>query len=247
MLTANLRRGLLATMAVAGLLAPATTSSATLSSYSENFEGLTQSAPGALSGSGWNTYVNVFSPDHSTYFYGYGFPSGNNDGHGSGVASGQGGITQGAQQLVVYSDYGNNGAHAAGQQVETNIYQERTIGAADVGATWTFSFDAKRGDLAAPSSALAFIKTLDPANGYATTNFLFTDTTTLPTTWGTYSAPSLTITPALVGQLFQFGFANTASNFVPSGEFYDNINVVPAPASVGLLGLGGSMLLRRRR
>jgi hypothetical protein len=243
----NSRRCALAAIAAAGLMVPAVQSMAALSSYSQDFESLSQATPSALSGSGWNTYVNLFSPDHSSYYYGYGFPSGNNDGHGSGIDVGQGGVTQGAQQLVVYSDYGNGGAHGAGQQVETNVYQERTIGAADLGTTWIFSFDAKLGNLATPSSSLAFIKTLDPNNGYATTNFLFTDTTAIPAAWGTYSAPSLTITPALVGQIFQFGFANTASNFVASGVYYDNINLVPTPASMALLAVGGPMLLRRRR
>jgi hypothetical protein len=237
----------LAAVAVSGLMAPAAVSSAALSNYSENFEGLVQAAPGALSGSGWNTYVNVFSPDHSAYYYGYGFPSNNDIQHASNVASGQGGVTQGAQQLVVFSDYGNAGAQAGSQQVEANVYQERTISASDVGTTWTFSFDAKRGDLASPSNALAFIKTLDPNNGYATTNFLTFDTTSIPTTWGNYSAPTLAITPGLVGQLFQFGFASTATNYTASGVFYDNISVVPAPASVAMLGMGGAALLRRRR
>ena len=33
-----------------------------------------------------------------------------------------------------------------------------------VGETWVFAFDAKRGNIAGASTALAFIKTIDPAN-----------------------------------------------------------------------------------
>jgi hypothetical protein len=69
---------------------------------------------------------------------------------------------------------------------------------------------------------VAFIKTLDPSNGYALTNFLTVDTSALPATWGTYSL-SLPITAGLVGQILQIGFSNTATSYISSGVFYDNI------------------------
>ena len=75
----------------------------------------------------------------------------------------------------------------------------------------------------APSTALAFIKTLDP-NTFGLSSFLTVDMTTIPTTWATYSI-SLAITPALVGHIFQIGFLNTATNYDASGIFYDNINL----------------------
>jgi hypothetical protein len=137
------------------------------------------------------------------------------------IAAGQGGPPQGAQQLVVYSDY-NNADHAAGNQIEANVFQEQTIGAADVGATWVFVFEAKRGDLVSPTAAVAFIKTLDPNNGYATTNFITLDMASIPATWGAYFIP-INITPGLVGQILQFGFNSTTSNYTASGVFYDNI------------------------
>ena len=38
------------------------------------------------------------------------------------------------------------------------------------------------------------------------------------------------IDPSLVGQMLQFGFANRASSFEPSGVFYDNVvTVLEAP------------------
>lgn len=216
-------RRLTTACAAAALLLVSATSHADLAPYHQDFESLLQSSPGALSGNGWLVFGNVFSPDHSVYYYGYGpFPAPNNTGAFCGIDFVSGSPPQGLQDMVVYSDY-NNGDHANGNQVEANVFQQQTIGAADVGNTWVFEFDAKLGNLEAPSTALAFIKTLDPNSGYATTRFITLDTTTIPATWGPYSL-SLVIDAPLAGQILQFGFANTASHYKGSGVFYDNIN-----------------------
>jgi hypothetical protein len=110
----------------------------------------------------------------------------------------------------------------AGNHVESNVFQEMVIGAGDVGKIYTFRFDAKRGNLAAPSTALAFIKTLDPSSGFALTRFITANMTNIPDTWGTYHV-SLSITAELVGQIFQIGFLSNATHFDPSAIFYDNI------------------------
>jgi hypothetical protein len=75
------------------------------------------------------------------------------------------------------------------------------------------------------STALAFIKTLDPNAGYSQTNFVTDDTTNLPETWDRYSISLGPIDAGLVGQILQVGFASTANSFEPSGVFYDNIVV----------------------
>jgi len=96
------------------------------------------------------------------------------------------------------------------------------VGAGDIGDTWTFDFQAKLGNLAGASTALAFIKTLDPNAGYAMTNFITADMTNISTDWGAYSL-SIFVDAALDGQILQIGFMNTATNYEPSGVFYDEI------------------------
>lgn len=208
-------------IAAALLLALPTASHAALAAYTQNFESLNAASPSALSGNGWIVYGNVFSPTN-VYLYGYGtFPAPNNSGGFSAIATGQGGIDQGNNQLSIYSDY-NNLDHANGNLIESNTFREQTIAAGDVGSIWTFQFDAKHGNLVAPSTAWAFIKTLNPAAGYATTNFIRLDATNLSANWNTYRL-SITIDAGLVGQILQIGFGNMATAYQASGMFYDNL------------------------
>lgn len=248
-----------APLAVAFLLAAPLTSHAALSAYSQDFESLAPAEPGtgnndALSNDGWLVFGTVFTAD-GTYGYGpYSAPNGSQS--FSGIAGGsfaQGGPQQGAQHLTVYSDYANASAHGSGQLVRSAVFQQQMVGAADVGTTWTFHFDAKLDaflPLAAPSTALAFIQTLDPNNGFQVTGQSLVDMSTVPATWGTYSL-ALTIT-AGAGQILQFGFDNTATDFANSAVVYDNISLspVPEPSTYALLFAGLALLslaVRRRR
>jgi hypothetical protein len=204
-------------LAILVCLVPA--SGLALEPYYQNFETLNQADTGALAADGWLVYGNVFGLDWS-YWYGYGPFAAPNDGAAfCAIATGEG---QGAQALSVYSDYNNTNHPSA--YIQSLVFQELPIGPGDVGETWTFEFDAKMGNLAGSSTAQAFLKTLDPGNGYATTNEFYLDMTAIPTTWGTYQL-SIVIDPALDGQLLQIGFLNIATNYEPSGVFYDNINL----------------------
>lgn len=193
-----------------------------LAPYSQDFEGLDQADVNALANDGWLVFGNVFDPDWN-YLYGYGpFPA-PNDGSGfCQIANGEGGPEQGEQQLVVYSDYAN-GDHGNGNIIESNVFQEQMIGPENIDETWTFAFEAKLGNLEGASTAVAFIKTLDPDNGYQLTNFVTIDMTSIPTTWSAFSI-TLDIDASLDGQILQFGFLNTATNYEGSGVFYDNID-----------------------
>lgn len=226
---------------------------AALSAYSQNFESL--SAAASTIGDGWKIFGNVFNTNGS-YAGGYGvFDAPNGTPGFSSIALGQGGAAQGAQQLVVYSDYNNRGAQGSGQNVEALVFQERTIAAGDVG-TWTFSFDAKKGDLVSPSTAFAFIKTLNPSAGYATTNYVPLEMSAISSEWNRYSI-SLAVDAPLAGQLFQFGYAATATNDRASGTFYDNVSFaqalapVPEPETYAMMLAGialiGSLVRRSSR
>lgn len=241
----------LAPLGAAALLMSASSASAALGTYFQNFEGLDQMSPTALTEDGWLVGANVFDPTGTVFLYNYfPFPAPNGGSAFSGIDVGQGGPDQGDQQLVVYNDY-NNADHAngTGNRIEANVFQEQTIGAGDIGSTWIFGSDVKAGNIEGDSTALAFIKTVDPNNNFSLTNFVIFDTTNVGDLWMSFQL-SLFIDASLQGQLLQFGFLNVASNFGPSGMFYDNVSFtqVPVPAAVWLMlsGIAGLLGLRRR-
>jgi hypothetical protein len=196
--------------------------SAQLTPYTQDFESLVAADPAALDNDGWFVFGNVYLSDGTTYEYGYGpFPAPNYNLAFCQIVQLEGGVDQGAQQLSVFSDY-ENVDHGAGKIIESNVYREWTVDAGDVGSTWCFQFQAKMGNLVEPSTAAAFIKTLDPNAGYNLTNLITRDMTTIPTTWAGYTL-FIHIDSSLVGQILQIGFLNRASNYVSSGIFYDNL------------------------
>ncbi len=195
--------------------------SSALEPYHQDFEGLNQSSPAALADDGWLVYGNVFAPDN-TYLYGYGpFPAPNHSLAFSQIVLGEGGAEQGEQVLVVFSDY-ENADHGNGLLIESNVYQEQMIGPDDVGTTWCFRFQHKKGNIEGNTTALAFIKTLDPDNNFALTNYLTVDMTSVPDTWGVDSL-SIFIDDSLENQLLQIGFSNLATFYEGSAVFYDNL------------------------
>jgi hypothetical protein len=226
-----MRLRIITILAIAILCLTPTSAWADLAPYGQDFEGLVQPEPAALADDGWVVFANVWGPGWA-YWYGYAAVAPNGTPGFSSIAVNQGGSGQGDQQLVTYSDYLNSN-HGDGAHIEANVYQEQTIGAADVGTTWRFNFDAKRGDIGGGTTASAFIKTLDPNAGYALTNLIPIDVTSIPDVWNGYSL-SIFIDPSLEGQLLQVGFSNMASNWEPSGMFYDNVRFGLQPLDVSL-------------
>ncbi len=210
----------------------------TFTGFAQDFESLDKTSPTALSDYGWLIWGQVVDANDD-FKFGYGpYPAPNGGPAFSAVVSDEGGPDQGAQQLLVHNDYNccdspNQGHFNGTDRVTSLVYQEpfaqdNPISVNDVGKTLELSFDAKRGDINDPtgsSTAAAFIQTVDPNAGFAQTNFVSVDMTNLPTgIWDRYSV-SLAIDAGLVDQHLDFGFSSTASNFEPSGVFYDNILV----------------------
>jgi len=236
-----------------GILAVASVpATAQIGAFAEDFEAMNVAAVDdtSLGDAGWIVGANVFDSGGGYLYNYFAFPAPNNGGAFSAVVSGEGGPEQGSQQLSVFSDY-NNTDHGNGNLINALVFQEFNITAANVGEIWEFQFDAKMGNLEAPTTAEAFLKTVDPGAGFAETNLVTANMTAIPGTWGTYSL-SLPIDASLEGQLFQIGFASTATNYNGSGVFYDNVSlsIVPEPSTYALVGglvvlLAG--ILRRRR
>ena len=209
-----------AILMVAALVYLVPAASFALETYTQDFEDLAQADGAALANDGWLIFGNVFGPDMA-YWYGYGVFTAPNDGAAfSAIVTDQGGAEQGMQQLSVFNDY-NNVDHANGAYIEANVFQEQTVTADDLG-TWYFNFDGKMGNLEGSTTAVAFIKTLDPNAGWATTNFITVDMTAASADWTNYQI-SIDVDAGLVGQVLQIGFSSTATGYEGSGIYYDNV------------------------
>ena len=216
--------------------------------YQQDFEALNAGGPTALGDDGWLVGANVFAglPPGGGFIYNYfAFPAPNGGPAFSAIATGEGGVPQGAQQLSIYSDY-NNGDHGNGNTIEANVFRQITLGAGDVGKVFTFQFDHKLGNLnsagdancpypvAGPflgtpcaNTALAFIKVFNPV--FTLLDFPTADMTSITATWGTNSVTTAPIPAGAVGGVLQFGFLNKASLYQPSGIFYDNVTLSSIP------------------
>ncbi|MEO1237851.1 MAG: PEP-CTERM sorting domain-containing protein [Planctomycetota bacterium] len=245
-----------------GLGAPA---QGQLSEFFEDFESLDVASPTALSDTGWQLFVagiNGIPGDPLLDNFGVGpFPAPNNS-----VASGAnptisvvsdfpsgGDPPAGDQGLVFFTDVTNadiflDDGDTDPRDLVLSLFQEQIVAPENVGQTWTFSWLAEGNDFPPTGEAIAeaFLLTLDSTGFFPTTDQAVV-TTAVPDGAPTPGSLSLLITPELVGDILQFGFRNTASDFEGSAVDYDNVSFVPEPASFALLGLGGVLLASRRR
>lgn len=210
-------------------LASAPAARADLSSITQDFEGLNQADPGALAAAGFLVYANVFTPGGG-YLYGYGAPAPNGGPGFSAIASGLGGAQQGTQYLSVYSDY-NNGDHGSGNFIDALVYREQPVGAANVGQTWSFSFDHLRSPIVTngqgSATMFAFVKVLQSSTGsFATLAELSFDASAISTaTWGRSTIDFL-VDATHAGETLQFGFRSYATDYDDTSVFYDNLDFV---------------------
>lgn len=223
-------------LAVAAALISSQSAFAALS-YSEDFESYTTGDVG-------NFKIGNIVNGGAGWFPGtYGAPGDYNNGYSAIVD--EGGVEQGSKQLSIFSDYNAWSPFANGPGTTIQTFVSSDIGnldANDVGQTYTFSFDAKLGNLEAPSQAEAFIKVLKSSDGsyIELANIVFDSDAMLTTDWSGGSI-SLLIDAGMAGELVQIGFNTTATDWAPSGVVYDNLSFaqaspVPVPAAAWLFG-----------
>ena len=206
--------------------------SETMSDYNADSENL---AP-------WTAYINRFDAD-GNYQNGYSVSPAPNGPQISAWATGEEGSVNddGTGYLNSYSNYDDS--HHQSGIMETNLYAEFTITEEMVGDI-TATFVAKKpatdanacggtnGDNGATGgTCLAFIKILNPSNNYATELFTTLDMTDISSSEWSSHIINATLATGDVGKLVQFGAQNTATNYAPTGMYYDNMNVSKATAA----------------
>ena len=239
------KKTLLTALTMASAISYAPTGNAALASYSENFESLNAISSTALSDAGFVIYENSYNDQGlTTLVNSAGTNLARNDYRGFAQVV----IEQSNQQLKVFSNYLNRDQST--KYIDALTLQQQTIGADDLGTTWTFSFDTKQGDITGTSSASAWIRAIDGGNILAEDKL---DTTSRGFNWESYSV-SLYIDPTWNGKTLEFGVNSAATAYTMSGVYYDNFSLagtpaVPVPAAAWLFGSGllGLIGVARRR
>jgi len=178
------------------------------------------------------------------------FPGGDPSAAIYGVETGQAGAAQGLQTLRAYADYGYPPNFENDQFLETLLYAEHTITAAEAAlGEATFTFDYKSIDLGGVSTASIFLKVVDPGAGWATVAVESQAIFSTDTAWvedGTVA--SIDISGA-EGMLLQWGTSVFSQNYSPTGIGVDNLSIeaIPEPATLGLLGIFGAGIILFRR
>lgn len=219
--------------------------------FSDDFEDRVQDQ--ALIGNNWTWYDQWFAEDGCPGEPTAGFGP-FDDGDGSDyeaanrnfftVPEGTGDYYRAGLEVPAWDGALTNMLRVYGNQYNLNENCQRTLVFQEMDApqagTYSFVFDVAQDKDGAPAFGevtAAFVKVLDPDNGYATVLF-----ESAPTTPQAASTPlnvttsrqgvDFTITEAMVGKLLQFGFYNDVTpnwgqSWATSAILYDNITLAP--------------------
>lgn len=142
-------------------------------------------------------------------------------------------------QWLVGDDYWVNPDLTGNKFMEANMYFED---ASLAGQEANFFGDTIENTFVEGYESQAFIKVLDPNQGWATIQSVFA-----PLVTGQPFALSLDVAPA-AGVVTQFGFVTTGLNADPATYLQlGHALVTPEPTSLAMLAIGGLALMRRRR
>lgn len=223
-----------------GLFAMSNQASAQIPTFFDDFETAGLADDASAIGNGWT--VNLIFPQGvpgapGQFIFAFQGAAPNNTGavvpDFGGIATAQdlGGGCDDNQFYNVFNVYNAADVHAGGFLVVSNHFQERVLTMADVGRTYTFQFNhigtQFPGNELIPGdpnvTALeAFIVVLDPPTGFSTVARPSISTAGATSAWTT-SSLTITIDPAWVGDILQFGFNTSVTNFAPSGIWYDDV------------------------
>ena len=197
----------------------------------------------------WLTYVNVF--DQSDVFQ-FGFPEATPSTASWNWAAGPANPLTGGPNTRLYDEnvadpfWVDQITFEANLVSEVNYYQERFAADAD---TITFNFDVIANTLPAGYEAVGFIKVLDAFDSWATYQIETTDLSLgfakLDLTVDQSLDPSLGTTDILIqaGYWIKGAYVSSASP-----EALTGVQIVPEPATIGLMGIAGlGMFVARRR
>jgi len=223
-------------------------------SFSDNFEFPTPLADGTFDfGNGWLVFIGFpegqgMSPADFEGFGPFTAPNGTGGLGQIDTNEAAGGGCNMNQYYNVFSQYNATDAHTFGRPVESSNFQQHEITADDVGRTYIFQFDHIANQDPDPMNNLipgdvnvfaleAFIRVID-------SQFFFDQSPAAPVQTGTSnswttSSLSITIDASWVGDFLQFGFFSSATNFAPTGVWYDNVSIgetVPAPMLPAVAG-----------
>lgn len=208
--------------------------------YSEDFEGI--GAGGSLS-SPWTWGVQGVNDNGATVAWNY-FPGGT-PGNIYTIDGDQGGPDQGSATLRSFADYGAD--YNSAQEIKTLLRYEHTITAAEAAlGTARFEFDYKSIDIAAASRVYASLNLINGSD-YSAISEDTLQITAADTLW---SEGVLEVDiSGQAGNVLQIGTQVYATQWSATATALDNINVqaIPEPATMGLIGLfgGGIMFVRR--